>query len=84
VLVDRIGAQARYWATTKDVEVNVGSHLGADDRLAALVMERYREAGAGGALMNCDCCIYRAPLPGYERRVGAPVLAGSPVPPEGR
>ena len=38
------------------------------DRIAQLVLERYREALAGDARMNCDLCVYRHPLPGYEHR----------------
>lgn len=67
VLVERIGEQARAHGAT------VGAHLGADPRVADLVIERYREAAAGGARMNCDCCVYRTPLPGYEAKVGAPL-----------
>jgi sirohydrochlorin ferrochelatase len=75
VLVDRIGDQARAWASTHPgVEVVVGGHLGADARIARLVLERYREAAEGEARMNCDGCVYRVPLPGYEARVGQPVV----------
>lgn len=66
VLVERIAAQARGWA---GAEVVVGEHLGAVEPVANLVLERYREALEGGALMNCDLCIYRVALPGYEDRV---------------
>jgi cobalt/nickel transport system ATP-binding protein len=75
VLVDRIHAQAGAWAAAHpDVSVVVGPELGPDVRIADLVLERYEEARRGEARMNCDCCIYRAPLPGYESRVGAPVV----------
>jgi sirohydrochlorin ferrochelatase len=74
VLVDRIHAQAAEWAAAHpDVSVVVGPELGPDKRIASLVLERYDEARRGEARMNCDCCIYRVPLPGYETRVGAPV-----------
>ncbi|MDQ1445066.1 MAG: sirohydrochlorin cobaltochelatase [Acidimicrobiaceae bacterium] len=74
VLVKRIRAQAEAWAAAHpDVSVVVGPELGPDVRIADLVLERYHEARRGEARMNCDCCIYRAPLPGYESRVGAPV-----------
>jgi sirohydrochlorin ferrochelatase len=69
VLVQRIGAQARAWATGTGVDVVVGRHLGAVEPVARLVLERRREALEGGALMNCDLCIYRVALPGYEDRV---------------
>jgi cobalt/nickel transport system ATP-binding protein len=72
LLVDRIDEQARAWAERHpDVEVVVGGELGPDHRVARLVAERYDEARAGSAFMNCDCCIYRTALPGYEHRVGA-------------
>lgn len=66
VLVERIAAQARAWT---GADVVVGDHLGAVEPVANLVLERYREALEGGALMNCDLCIYRVALPGYEDRV---------------
>lgn len=74
VLVDRIHDQAAAWASSHPgVSVTVGPELGADVRIADLVLERYEEARRGEARMNCDCCIYRTALPGYEARVGAPV-----------
>jgi cobalt/nickel transport system ATP-binding protein len=77
VLVERIGAQAAAWAAEHpDVVVRVGPYLGPDPRIARLVLDRYHEADAGEARMNCDCCIYRVPLPGYEHRVGAPIPSG--------
>lgn len=75
VLVDRIGAQARAWAADhRDVEVRIGHEMGPDRRLAELVLDRYREALAGEVRMNCDCCTYRVALPGYDDRVGAPLV----------
>lgn len=75
VLVDRICHQAREWAAGHgDVEVRTGQEMGPDPRLARLVLERYHEALAGEARMNCDCCAYRVALPGYQERVGAPLL----------
>ena len=73
LLVERIERQARAWAERHpDVQVVVGSELGPDERVGRLVIERYDEARTGGAVMNCDCCIYRTALPGYGHRVGAP------------
>jgi cobalt/nickel transport system ATP-binding protein len=75
VLVDRIVDQSHAWAAGHPtVDVVVGEELGADPRLARLVLERYEEAVSGEVRMNCDCCAYRTALPGYESRVGA-VLA---------
>jgi sirohydrochlorin cobaltochelatase len=42
--------------------------------LARLVLERYDEARRGDARMNCDCCAYRTALPGFESRVGQPLV----------
>ncbi len=75
ILVDRIRAQADAWsAGHPGIEVRVGAELGPDARLARLVLERYREALGGGVRMNCDCCTYRIALPGYEDRVGEPLV----------
>jgi cobalt/nickel transport system ATP-binding protein len=63
VLVDRIADQALSWERSRPgVVVRVGRHLGADGRIARLVLDRYREALAGEARMNCDCCIHRHAL----------------------
>jgi sirohydrochlorin cobaltochelatase len=73
ILIDRIRHQAEAWAAGyPDVTLAFGTELGVDDRLVELVWERYDEAVGGGTVMNCDGCVYRAPLPGYEDRVGAP------------
>jgi len=66
VLVDRIVEQSQQWSAETGVEVVMGAHLGPVEPLARLVLERYREAVEGEARMNCDCCIYRVALPGYE------------------
>ena len=63
ILVDRIGHQARAWeAEHPGVGVRVGRHLGPAAGVARLILERYREALAGEARMNCDCCIHRTGL----------------------
>ena len=67
ILVDRIRAQTDEWAAAHpDVDVRPVPHLGPDPRIAELALERHAEALAGDARMNCDCCIYRVALPGYE------------------
>jgi cobalt/nickel transport system ATP-binding protein len=69
VLVERIRAQTEAWASAHpSIDVRSGPHLGADPRVARLLLERYREAVQGDARMNCDLCVYRHPLPGYEHR----------------
>ncbi|MDQ3680381.1 MAG: sirohydrochlorin chelatase [Actinomycetota bacterium] len=73
VLVDRIGDQARAWsAAAPATRVLVGRHLGSEPGIAHLVLERYREALAGGARMNCDCCLHRVGgAPGPARDIVA-------------
>jgi sirohydrochlorin ferrochelatase len=73
VLPERLREQAaRFTGEHPGTRVDVAEELGADPRIVALVWDRFDEALAGGARMNCDGCLYRAPLPGYEDRVGAP------------
>ncbi len=69
VLVERVGEDARRWAVEHpDTEVGVGAHIGIDDRIVELAWSRYDEALGAPVLMNCDGCLYRVPLPGYEHR----------------
>jgi len=69
VLVDRIATQVADWAAVHpDVDARPGPHLGADPQIARLVVDRYREAVNGDAHMNCDLCVYRHALPGYEHK----------------
>jgi cobalt/nickel transport system ATP-binding protein len=76
ILVDRIAEEARAWARQHpELQVVAGEHLGADPRIARLVLERHAEAVDGTSQASCDRCVYRIALPGYEDRVGAP-LAG--------
>jgi cobalt/nickel transport system ATP-binding protein len=71
LLVDRIGEITRDWASTHgDVELAIGEHMGIDHRLVELTWARYDEALGAAVTMNCDGCLYRVPLPGYEHRVG--------------
>jgi sirohydrochlorin cobaltochelatase len=73
VLPDRVVAQAaEYAAANPDVEVRCAPLLGDTDELAELVLERYREGLAGDIRMNCDTCVHRVAMPGFEHRVGEP------------
>lgn len=75
VLPDRVAEQAAAWAARHpDVEVRGAAVLGATPELADLVLERYRETLAGDLRMNCDTCVYRIAMPGFEDRVGAAQL----------
>jgi sirohydrochlorin cobaltochelatase len=68
----RIHAQcAEFAAAHPEVDVRVAGHLGPDDRIARLVLARYREAIEGDPRMNCDLCVHRVALPGFEHKVGA-------------
>lgn len=73
VLPDRVCAQALDWASRHPrIDVRVAAVLGDCDALAELVVERYHEALHGDLRMNCDTCIYRSPMPGFDALVGAP------------
>ena len=79
VLVDGIGERATTWAAGRpELAVSVAAHLGADPRLADVILERHREAVEGDVRMNCDLCAYRVRLPGYEDKVGTPLTIAPP------
>lgn len=63
-------------AIARGMDVRDAGRFGPDPLIADAVMDRYREALAGDARMNCDLCAYRLPLPGREGRVGTPSPAG--------
>ncbi|ONH35283.1 cobalamin biosynthesis protein CbiX [Protofrankia sp. BMG5.30] len=73
VLPERVVSQAAGWAAEHpDVDVRCAGLLGDSDALVDLVFERFAEALAGDIRMNCDTCLYRIALPGFEHRVAAP------------
>lgn len=73
VLTRRIATQVAAEAPRyPGLTVSVAAHLGGDERLANLLAWRVAEAERGRATMTCDCCVYRAPLPGFEALAGAP------------
>jgi sirohydrochlorin cobaltochelatase len=73
VLVRRIARDgAEFERAHPGVEVRVAGHLGPVDAIAGLVVQRYEEVLGGSPRMNCDLCIHRIALPGFEHRVGAP------------
>ncbi len=72
VLERRIREQGEAFGARGGVEVRYAGYLGPDGRVADLVMKRYREALAGDIRMNCDVCVHRVALPGFEEKVGAP------------
>jgi len=73
VLPDRVASQASDFAAAHPgLDVRCTDVLGDCDEIAALVYERYHEALAGDIRMNCDMCVYRIAMPGFEHRVGEP------------
>ncbi|MER6628724.1 sirohydrochlorin chelatase [Streptomyces sp. NPDC000987] len=73
ILPDRVRRQTEQWAAAHpELEVRSADVIGPEPELLDLVMERYREAVKGDLRMNCDSCVYRIALPGFEDKVGAP------------
>ncbi|MFD1833033.1 MULTISPECIES: sirohydrochlorin chelatase [Streptomyces] len=73
ILPDRVRLQAEEWAAARpETEVRCADVIGPTDELAELVWERYEEAVKGDLRMNCDTCVYRVALPGFEDKVGMP------------
>jgi sirohydrochlorin cobaltochelatase len=72
VLPRRVVDQALAYAATGEIDVRTADHIGDCDELADLVVERYAEALDGDIRMNCDTCVYRVLLPGFEEKLGAP------------
>lgn len=59
------------------IRVVDSGRFGPDPRVAVVAVDRYREVLEGDPRMNCDLCQYRLPLPGRERRAGAPSAGGT-------
>ncbi|MGP4003929.1 sirohydrochlorin chelatase [Streptomyces sp. 8N706] len=73
ILPDRVRQQTEGWALAHpEAEVLSADVIGPTEELVDLVMERYREAIEGDLRMNCDTCVYRIALPGFEDKVGLP------------
>ncbi|MGW0085548.1 sirohydrochlorin chelatase [Streptomyces sp. NPDC003393] len=73
ILPDRVRQQTRDWAAAHpEVEVRSADVIGPEPELLDLVLERYEEAVKGDLRMNCDSCVYRIALPGFEDKVGLP------------
>ena len=73
VLPDRVAEQAGQYAVAHpELDIRCADVLGDCDEVAALVYERYHEALSGDIRMNCDMCVYRIAMPGFEHRVGEP------------
>ncbi|MET8581831.1 sirohydrochlorin chelatase [Streptomyces collinus] len=73
ILPDRVRRQTEEWAAAHpETEVRSADVIGPEPELLDLVMERYEEAVRGDLRMNCDSCVYRIALPGFEDKVGLP------------
>lgn len=73
VLEERIRQQSeRFAGANPGVEVCYAGYFGPHPSVADLVFDRYREALTGDIRMNCDVCVHRVALPGFEEKVGAP------------
>jgi sirohydrochlorin cobaltochelatase len=73
ILPDRVREQTRAWAAAHpETEVRSADVIGPEPELLDLVWERYEEAAKGAVRMNCDACVYRIALPGFEDKVGLP------------
>jgi sirohydrochlorin cobaltochelatase len=73
VLEERIRKQSEdFAAANPGAEVRYAGYFGPDERVAALILDRYRESFEGDIRMNCDVCVHRVALPGFEEKVGAP------------
>jgi len=73
VLEERIREQSQNFAEdNRGVEVRYAGYFGPDARVADLIVERYRESFEGDIRMNCDVCVHRVALTGFEEKVGAP------------
>ncbi|AOR35072.1 cobalamin biosynthesis protein CbiX [Streptomyces fodineus] len=73
ILPDRVRQQTEGWAAAHpETEVLSADVIGPEPELLDLVLERYEEAVKGDLRMNCDSCVYRIALPGFEDKVGLP------------
>ncbi|MPY62765.1 sirohydrochlorin chelatase [Streptomyces spongiae] len=73
ILPNRVRLQTEGWAAAHpEIEVRSADVIGPEPELMDLVMERYAEAVKGDLRMNCDSCVYRITLPGFEDKVGLP------------
>jgi sirohydrochlorin cobaltochelatase len=72
ILEERICEQSEMFAAAHPgLEVRYAGYLGPGEKIADLVVERYTEAVRGDIRMNCDVCVHRVALPGFEEKVGA-------------
>ena len=73
VLERRIHEQSAEFAAAAGIDVTVAGYLGPDPAVADLVLRRHDDALRGEVRMTCDLCVFRAPMPGFEDKAGAPL-----------
>jgi sirohydrochlorin cobaltochelatase len=73
VLEERIRNQSEeFTGENPGLAISYAGYFGPHEKIVDLVMDRYREAVGGDIRMNCDVCVHRVALPGFEEKVGAP------------
>ena len=73
VLEERIRhGSEEFAAANPGIAVSYAGYFGPHEKVVDLLMERYHEAVRGDIRMNCDVCVHRVALPGFEEKVGAP------------
>ncbi len=73
ILEERIRGQSEEFAAANpEITVSYAGYFGPHEKVVNLLMERYHEAVRGDIRMNCDVCVHRVALPGFEEKVGAP------------
>jgi sirohydrochlorin cobaltochelatase len=77
LLEQRVALAAAGVGAETGLEIVDAGRFGPDPLVAEVIVDRYREVLEGDPRMNCDLCAYRYPLPGLERRVGAPSAGGT-------
>lgn len=77
LLEARVDGWADEVAGETGIEIVDAGRFGPAPAVADTVIDRYREALAGEARMNCDLCQFRLPLPGREHRAGLPSAGGT-------
>ena len=73
ILEERIRGQSEEFAAANPkVTISYAGYFGPHEKVVGLLMERYQEAVRGDIRMNCDVCVHRVALPGFEEKVGTP------------
>ncbi|MFQ3320451.1 MAG: sirohydrochlorin cobaltochelatase [Natronomonas sp.] len=71
VLTERIhDGAAEFDADYPYVDADSGEPLGTDERLLAVLADRFEEARAGDVSMSCDTCKYKVEMDGFEEEAG--------------